>query len=191
MSSVDDSEPTYSSITSLKTNKDDDTLDEFPNDADAVTDDDEDNLKCETHLNADNHRQCTTKAAHDAVLGKINAYLAKKTLTATEVPHLDSTSLLAKGEDVVKTFDLDVSTNLTEQIKDPVLGTVRSWLRNEIIPEPKSPQFQLSHGLLRFCQELDRLLTEDEGQLVFYNEPSDKMDEKNLRICLPLSVLLA
>ena len=31
----------------------------------------------------------------------------------------------------------------------------------------------------------------EEGQLLCYNEPNDKIDDENLRICLPLSLFLA
>ena len=134
---------------------------------------------------------CKAKAAHDAVLGKIDASLAKKTLTVNEAPHLDTKSLIAKLDDVAKTVDLFISTFLAEQIKDPVLGTVRSWIRKGISPEPKTPEIQQSKGLLRYCQEFDRLLIEEEGQLLCYNEPTDKLDDENLRICLPLSLFLA
>ena len=78
-----------------------------------------------------------------------------------------------------------------EQMKDPVLGTVRSWIRKNTPPDTKSPEIQLSKGLLRYCQEFNRLLIEEEGQLLCYNEPSDKLEEENLRICLPLSLFLA
>ena len=158
---------------------------------DAVTDDDEDNLICEINTHADHYRLCKAKAAHDAVLGKIDASLAKKPLTINEAPHLDTKSLIAKLDDVAKTVDLDVSTILAEQIKDPVLGTVRSWIRKGISPEPKTPETQQSKGLQRYCQEFDRLLIEEEGQLLCYNEPTDKLDDENLRICLPLSLFLA
>ena len=191
LSSVENSNPTYSSINSLNTNEDHDVLDEFPDDLDAITDDDEDNLIYKTNLNADNYRLCNAKAAHDAVLGKFDASLAKKPLTATEAPHLDTKSLIAKLDEIAKTIDLDVSTILAAQIKDPVLGTVRSSIRNGTSPEPKIPEIQQSKGLLRYCQEFDRLLIEEEGQLLCYNEPTDKLDGENLRICLPLSVFLA
>ena len=46
-------------------------------------------------------------------------------------------------------------------------------------------------GLLKYCQELDRILIEEEGQLLCYNETSDTLTEENLRICLPLSLILA
>ena len=192
MSSVENSEPTYSSINSLNTNEDDNTFDEtYDNDDDAAADDDEDNLICEINTQADHSRFCKAKAAHDAVLGKIDAYLAKKQLTANEAPHLDTKSLIAKLDDVATTVDLDVSTTLAEQIEDPVPGTVRSWLRKGISPEAKSPDIQQSKQLRRYCQEFDRLLIEDEGQLLRYNEPTDKLDDENLRICLPLALFLA
>ena len=104
---------------------------------------------------------CKAKAAHDAVLGKIDASLSKKPLTVNEAPHLDTKSLIAKLDEVAKTVDLDISTILAEQIKDPVLGTVRSWIRKGISPEPKTPEIQKSKGLLRYCQEFDRLLIEE------------------------------
>ena len=115
--------------------------------------------------------------------------LAKKPLTATEAPHLDT--LIAKLDEVAKTIDLDVSTILAEQIKDPVLGTVRSWIRKRISPEPKTPEIQQSKGFLGYCQEFDRLPIEEDGQLLCYNEAPHKLDNENLRICLPLSSFLA
>ena len=89
LSSVEDSEPTYNSINSLNTSEDDNALEEtYDNEGDAAADDDEDNLICEMNTHADHYRLCRAKAAHDAVLGKIDASLAKKPLTANEAPHL-------------------------------------------------------------------------------------------------------
>ena len=192
MSSAEDSDPTYSSIGSLNTNEDDDALAE-PHDDDnnLIINDDEDNFICEINTHANRYRLCKAKAAHDAVLGKINASLAKKPLTATEAPHLDTKSLIAKLDEVAKTIDLDVSTILAEQIIDRVLGIVRSWIRKRTLPEPEDLEIQQSKGLLRYCREFDRLLIEEEGQLLCYNEPTDKLDDENLRICLPLSLFLA
>ena len=175
LSSVEDSEPTYSSINSLNTSEDDNAFEEtYDLEGDAAADDDEDNLICEMNTNADHYRLCKDKAAHDAVLGKIDASLAKEPLTANEAPHLDTKSLIATLDDVAKTVDLDVSTIQAEQIKDPVLGRVRSWIRKGHSPEPKTPEIQQSKGLLRYCQEFDRLSIEEEGQLLCYNEPTDK-----------------
>ena len=177
----------------MNTNEDGEALNEIhdDDDDDAITDDYEDNLICEINRHADHYRLCKAKAAHNAVLGKIDASPAKKPLTASEAPHLDTKSLIAKLDDVAKAIDLDVSTILAEQIKDPVLGTVRSWIRKGTSPKPKDPQIQQSKGLLQYCQEFDRLLIEEDGQLIWYNEPTDKLDDENLRICLPLSLFLA
>ena len=125
------------------------------------------------------------------MLGENDASSAKKPLTANEAQHLDSKSLIAKLDEVAKAIDLDVSTILAEQIIDPVLGTVRSWIRKEISPEPTTPEIQQAKGHLRYCQDFDRLLIEEKGQLLCYNEPSDELDDENLRICLPLSLFLA
>ena len=166
-SSAEGSDPTYSTIDSLNTNEDDDALAKPHEDNDnLIIDEDEDNFICEVNTHANPYRFCKAKAPHDAVLGKIDASLAKKPLTATEAPHLDTKSLIAKLDEVAKTIDLDVSTILAEQIKDPVLGTVRSWIRKRTLPEPKYPEIQQSKGLLRYCQEFDRLLFEKEGQLL-------------------------
>ena len=146
-------------------------------DAAAITNDDEDNLNCEINLNADNYRRCKAKAAHDAVLGNIDASLAKKMRTPTESLNLDTESSIAKRDDVAKTVDLHVCTMLAEQIKDPVLGTVRSWLRKGISPEATSPEIQQSEGSLQYCQEFDQLLIGEEGQLLCYNEPTGKLDD--------------
>ena len=46
LSSVEDSEPIYSPINSLNTDEDEDAPDELPDDVDAMTDDDKDDLIC-------------------------------------------------------------------------------------------------------------------------------------------------
>ena len=130
---MEDSEPTYSSLTSMNTSEDNDSLDElYDADDDAVTDDDGDNLIVEMKTHANLYRLCQGKTAEGVVLRKIDASLATKPLTATETSHLDTKSLIAKLDD--KTNDLDRSNILAEKMKDPVLGTVRSWLRKRISP---------------------------------------------------------
>ena len=68
LSSVENSEPIYSSANSLNTNEDGDVRDELHDDVNAITDDDEDNLICEINTHADHNKICKVKAAHDAVL---------------------------------------------------------------------------------------------------------------------------
>ena len=114
MSSVEDSEPTYSSFNSSNSNENDDALNELHADKDAISNDIEDNLICEINTHADHNRLHKAKAAHDAVLGKLDASLAKRPLTVNEAPHLDIKFLIAKLNEVAKTVDLDESTILAE-----------------------------------------------------------------------------
>ena len=95
--------------------------------------------------------------------------------------------LITKLDDVAKVDDLDVPTVLQEQLKDPVLGIVRSWIEGSISPDLRAPENRQSKSLLRYCQELDRLLIEKHGQILCYNEPSDTLDTENY---LPLYVYL-
>ena len=191
--SVNTSKTEYSSINSLSPSEDDaaDSASLEDDSHHLSTDSEDDNFVCDLSIQADQARLCPAKQAHDLVLGKTDALLAKKSLSASDAPHLNTKTLILKLDEVAKTVDLDVSTILEEQMKDPVLGTVRSWIRKNTPPDTKSPEKQQSKGLLRYCQELNRLLIEDEGQLLCYNEPSDKLEEENLRICLPLSLFLA
>ena len=94
-------------------------------------------------------------------------------------------------DDVARVVDLDVPTILQELLKDPVLSIVRSWIERNLSPDLRAPEIRQSKGLLRYGQELDRLFIEEHGQLLCYDEPSDTLDEKKLRICLPLSLFLA
>ena len=83
------------------------------------------------------------------MLGRTDTSLAKKCLTASDAPHLNTNALIQKLDKVSKTVDLDLSTILEEQMKDPVLGTVRSWISKNTPPDAKSPEIQQSKGLLR------------------------------------------
>ena len=175
----------------LSPSEDDEANSTSPGDSHHLSTDSEDsNVVCDISIQAEQARLCQAQQAHDLALGRTDASLVKKRLTASDTPHLNTKTLTQKLDEVAKTVDLDVSTILGEQMKDPVLGTVRSWIRKNTPPDTKLPEIQQSKGLLRFCQEFNRLLMEEEGQLLCYNEPSDKLAEENLRICLPLSLFL-
>ena len=191
--SVNSSNAEYSSINSLSTSEDDAADSTSPGDDShhLSTDSEDDKIVCDISFQADQPQLCQAKQAHDIVLGKTDASLAKKCLTASYAPLLNTKALIQKLDEVAETVDLDVSTILEKQMKDPVLGTVRSWIRKKAPPDTKSPEIQQSKYLLRFCQEFNRNLIEEEGQLFCYNEPSDKLEEENLRICLRLSLFLA
>ena len=151
----------------------------------------DDNIVCDISIQADQAWLCQAKQSYDLVLGKTDVSLVKNFLTTFDFPHLDTKALIQKLAEVAKTVDLDVSTFLEEQMEDQVLGTVRSWIRKNTLPDTKSPEIQQPKGFLRYCQEFNRLLIEEEGQLLCSNEPSDKLEEDNLRICLPLPLFPA
>ena len=131
----------YSSINSLSPSEDDTADSTSPGDdsSHVSTDSEEDNNVCDSSIQADQARLGQAKQAHDLVLGKADASLVKKCLTYSDAPHLITKALIQKLDEVAKTVDLDVSTNLAEQMKDPVLGTVRSWIRKNTPPDTKSP----------------------------------------------------
>ena len=137
------------------------------------------------------YRQCKVREAHDLVISDSDTLLAKKTLSAAAAPHLRTQDLITKLDDVAISVDLDVPTILQEQLKDPVLSIVGSWIERSLHSHLRAPEIRQSKGLLRYGQELDRLLIEEHGQLLCYDEPSDTLDERNLPICLPLSLFLA
>ena len=186
-----DFKPTYGSINSLNTDESDYTTKELPDDDKPNTDDDEYNLLCEINLNAEHYRLCKDKAAHDAVMRKTDVSPAMKTLTATEASHLNPKGVIKKLDEIAETVDLDVSTTLEEQFKDPVPGIVWSWLRTATTSQAKSTEIQQSNGFFRYCQKFDRVFIEEEGQWLCYNEPSDKKEDANLWNCLLLSLFSA
>ena len=191
--SVNTSNAEYSSINSLSSAEDDAADSTSPGDDlhHVSTDSGDDNIVCDISIQADQARLCQAKQAHDLVFGKTDTSLVKKFLSTSDAPHMDTKALPQKLDELAKTVDLDVSTVLEERMKDPVLGTVRSWIRRNTPPDTKLPEIQQSKGLLRYCQGFNRLVIEEEGQLLCYNEPSDKLEEENFRFCLPLSLFLA
>ena len=157
---------------------------------DCDIDKDEDDLVCVINAN-DHYRLCKARAAHGFVISNLDTVLAKKTRSAAAAPHLRTQDLITKLDDVAKVVDLDVPTLLQKQLKDPVLSIVCSWIENNTSPDLKASEIRQSKDLLRYGEELDRLLIEKHGQLLCYDEPSDTLDEKNLRICLHLSLFSA
>ena len=131
--SANSSNSEYSSINSLSPSEDD-AIDStrLGNDSHHLsTDSEDDNIVCDISIQADQARLCQAKETHDIVLGKSDAPLANKCLMASDAPHLNTKALIQKLDEVAKTVDLDVSTILEEQMKDPVLGTVRCWIHKK------------------------------------------------------------
>ena len=131
----ENSDPTYSFISSFDTEEAGcqilNVVTVPTNQTENDEEEDEDDHISRIDTNIDHYQLCRAKTAHDSVLGKIDASLGMKRLTITYVPHLETKAIISKLDEVAKSVDLDVSTILAEQIKNPVLGTVRSWIRKK------------------------------------------------------------
>ena len=104
-------------------------------------DEEEDDYVCEINAN-DHYRLCKARAAHDLVISDPDTLLAKKTLSAAAVPNLRTQDLITKLDDIAKVVDLDVPTILQEQLKDPVLKLVRSWIERNTSPKLRAPEIR-------------------------------------------------
>ena len=142
--SVTSSNAEYSSMDSLSPSEDDTVDSTVPgNDLHHFsTDSEDDNNLCDISVQADQARLCQAKQPQDIVLEKTDASLANKCLTASDAPQMNTKALIQKLDEVAKTVDLDVSTFLEEQMKDSVLGTVRSWIRKNTPIHTKSSEIQ-------------------------------------------------
>ena len=84
--------------------------------------------------------------------GKTDASLVEKSLATSDAPHLDTKALIQKLDEVAKTVHLDVSTIVTGQSKDPVLGTVRFWIRKNtptILNHQRSNSLKVSYDIVK------------------------------------------
>ena len=96
--SVNTSNTEYSSINSLSPFEDEATDSTSPGDDShhLSADSEDDNIVCDLSIQADQAQLCQAKQAHDLVLGKTDASLAKKCLTASDAPHLNTQALIQK-----------------------------------------------------------------------------------------------
>ena len=158
LSSSESSTGTYSSISVIEMDGTEET--EPSSYAERVvhekcdSEEDEDDYVYEINAN-DHYRIGKARAAHESLISDPDTLLVKKTLSATAAPHLKTQDLITKLDDVAKVVDLDISTILQEQLKDPVLSIVRSWIEGNFPPDLKTPEIRQSKGLLRYGQELD------------------------------------
>ena len=106
---------------------------------DCDIDKDEDDYVCEIKANDHCHLR-KARAAQDLVITDPDTLLAKNTLSAAAAPHLKTQDLITKLDNVAKVVDLDVPTILQEQLKDPVLGIVRSWIGRNTSADLRAPQ---------------------------------------------------
>ena len=103
------------------------------------SEEDEDDYVYEINAN-DHYRIGKARAAHESLISDPDTLLVKKTLSATAAPHWKTQDLITKLDDVAKVVDLDIPTILQEQLKDPVLSIVRSWIEGNFLPDLKTPE---------------------------------------------------
>ena len=103
----------YSSINSLSSAEDDKTYQDshYDNSFHNSNDSEDDNIVCDISIQADKPQLCPAKQAHELVLGKIDAPLAKEPLTVSNAPHLNTKALFQKFHEVAQAVDLDVSSS--------------------------------------------------------------------------------
>ena len=94
---------------------------------------------CQINAN-DHYHLCKARAAHDLVISDPDTLLAKKTLSAAAAPHLRTQDLITKMDDIAKVVELDVPTILQEQLRDPKLSIVRSWIERNTFPDLRPPE---------------------------------------------------
>ena len=94
----ENSDPTYSSISSLDSEEaDSETINVVtvpPYKTEGNEEEDEDDHFSRIDTNIDHYRLFKAKTAHDSILSKVDASLAKKPLTITEAPHMDTKKLI-------------------------------------------------------------------------------------------------
>ena len=142
-SSSQNSSGTYSSISIIETDGTEEpessSYVERAVHEDCDIDKDEDDYVCEINAN-DHYRLCKARAAHDLVISDSDTLLAKRTLSAATALQLRTQDLITKLDDVAKVVDLDVPTILQEQLKDPILSIVRSWIEKNTSPDIRTPE---------------------------------------------------
>ena len=85
--------------------------------------------------------------------------------------------------------DSNIITILEEQRKDPVLKTVRIWVREKLKSE-KSPEIRQSKALLAYYNQFENLFIHPETEVLCFNERSHGTDTMGTKICVPLSLIL-
>ena len=85
-------------------------------------------------------------------------------------PEVDTKELKQKLSDFAKTADLDVNTLVEEQLNDPVLLKVRSWVKKSDKRPIKTHDIPQSKALLSYFNRFEQLSIDEETNLLCYNE---------------------
>ena len=105
-------------------------------------------------------------------------------------PEVDTKELIQKLSDFAKTADLDVTTLVEEQLNDPVLQKVRSWIKKSDKRPTKTHDINQSKALLSYFNKFEQLFIDEETNLLCYNETVQETNRTEMKICVPLSLFL-
>ena len=93
--------------------------------------------------------------------------------------------------DFAQTADLDVNTLLEEQLIDPVLQNVRSWIKkSDKRPVKTHDEINQSKALLSNFNIMEQLFIDEEPTSYAITNQFKKQTKLEMKICLPLSLFL-
>ena len=92
---------------------------------------------------------------------------------------------IIKLTDFAKTAALDVETILQEQLKDPVIDSVKKWINRGTKPETK-PHRPQDKAIRAYFRQVDLLFIENQIELLCIHENNDDCSQTP-KIQLPLS----
>ena len=105
-------------------------------------------------------------------------------------PEVDTKELIQKLSEFAETADLDVTTLVEEQLNDPVLQKVRSWIKKSDKRPIKTHDINQSKALLSYFNRFEQLFIDEETNLPCYNETIQETSKTEMKICVPLSRFL-
>ena len=105
-------------------------------------------------------------------------------------PEVNTKELIMKLNDFAKTADLHVTTLVEEQLNDPVLQKVRSWIKKSDKQPAKTHDINQSKALLSYFDKFEQNLIDEESNRLCYYEQVQETNKTEKKICVPLSLFL-
>ena len=97
-------------------------------------------------------------------------------------PEADTKELIQKLSEFAETADLDVTTLVEEQLNDPVLQKIRSWIKKSDKRPTKTHDINQSKALLSYFNRFEQLFIDEETNLLCYNETIQETSKTEMKI---------
>ena len=110
----------------------------------------------------------------------------KKPISFELFPHVDTPDLIQKLSDFAREADLDIQTQLEEQLNDPVLQVVRKWIKTSDTRPQRTPDNNQSKALLSYYNKFEQLFIEPDTNLLRYKEPIQDSCKTEMKFCVHL-----